>query len=157
MELIIQNSQKLLVYDEAILALNKIMGESMMLENNPTKISNECVLAINTLIFVYDKMQLKEFVNLSEFIPEPHPTVPIQKTAPAIQKYLSEQPISHYELNLYACQFASRHPEKPLETFNQVGHNFEENPVEPPEESPSAHMFAITIEEISPEEEEIYQ
>jgi len=31
MELVIQNSQKMLVYDEVILALNKIMGEANML------------------------------------------------------------------------------------------------------------------------------
>ena len=130
MELIIRNSQQLLVYDETILNLNKIIQESHNLENNPNNISNEGILAINSLIFVYEKLQLKEFVDLNQFIPEPHPQIPIEKTSAVIQKYLKQKPISHYELNLYACQLVKRHQQS-LEIFNSVGHNFENNPVEP--------------------------
>ena len=75
-------------------------------------------------------MELKEFVNLSEFIPEPHPTIPIKETAPVIQKYLSEKPISKYELNLYAVQLCKRN-NCSLEIFNSVGHDYDQNPVEP--------------------------
>lgn len=115
-----------------------------MLENNPTKISNECIVAINSIIFVYDKLELKQFLNLNEFIPEPHPTINIEQTGTIIQKYLNDKSPSHYELNLYACQLAARR-NLDLGVFNTVGHQFDANPVEPVEESPSAHMFAITL------------
>jgi hypothetical protein len=35
-----------------------------------------------------------------------------------------------------------------LDIFNELGHNFENDPKQPEEESPSAQMFAITLEEI---------
>ena len=40
MELIIRNSEQLLVYDELVIALNKIIQESHILEQNPQGISN---------------------------------------------------------------------------------------------------------------------
>lgn len=39
-----------------------------------------------------------------------------------------------------------------LDVFNEVGHNFDTNPKQPEEESPSAHMFAMTLEEVSLDE-----
>lgn len=48
-----------------VLALAKITGEAHILEGNPSAISNNCVVAINSLVFVYELMGLGEFVNLS--------------------------------------------------------------------------------------------
>lgn len=44
-----------------------------MLEVDPSKISNKCVVALNTLIFTYSHLQLSQFVDLNELVPEPHP------------------------------------------------------------------------------------
>lgn len=69
MELVINNAEKVLVYEEIVLCLNQVVAEAATLEHNPGSVSNECIRAINSIIFVYESMQLKEFATLSEFIP----------------------------------------------------------------------------------------
>jgi hypothetical protein len=67
---------------------------------------------------------------------------------------LSEKKTNHYDLNLYACELRNRQGVG-LDVFNAVGHQFVPDPQEPIEESPSARMFAITLENVElPEEEE---
>jgi len=51
------------VYDEVIYALNKIMAEAEVLAESPAKASNETIVAIGSVMYVYDKM-LKELVDL---------------------------------------------------------------------------------------------
>jgi len=58
MELIIHNSERMLVYDELLLCLETIKNSAPALENNPKDISNECVKAISSLIFVYQPLNL---------------------------------------------------------------------------------------------------
>jgi len=58
MELIIRNSERMLVYDELLLCLETIKNSAPALENNPKDISNECVKAISSLIFVYQPLNL---------------------------------------------------------------------------------------------------
>lgn len=58
MNMVIENSEKLLVYDEVIYCLNKIIGEAYVLENSPQSMSNECLLSLSSVIYVYNPLEL---------------------------------------------------------------------------------------------------
>lgn len=102
MDMVIENSEKLLVYDEVIYCLNKIIQEAYVLENSPQNMSNECLLSLSSVIYVYNPLELNQFVKLNEFIPEPFPNIDVSKIRPLLQKYLKKPVISDYERNLYA-------------------------------------------------------
>lgn len=55
---IIKLSEKRLVYDEVIYSLNKVVTEAKALETAPSTITNECILAICSIIHVYAPLGL---------------------------------------------------------------------------------------------------
>lgn len=90
--------------------------------------SNECLLSLSSVIYVYNPLELNEFVKLNEFIPEPFPNIDVSKIRPLLQKYLKKPVISDYERNLYALEFCNRH-NLTLDFLNSSGHNFVTHPV----------------------------
>ena len=152
MKQVLALSERRLVLDELVYSLNKIVGEAETLATEPSKASNDCIIAVSSVI--YCEELLKEMVDLSEFIPEPRPMIGKQHISPRLQKYIDTKPPSAYDLNLYALEMIDRHPPLTLDTLNKPGHKFVAEPMKPIEPTPSEQMWAVTLEEIPIEEEE---
>lgn len=56
--MIIRNSEKRLVYDEVIYCLNRVIVEAKELKTAPGTLSNECLLAVCSIIHVYEPLGL---------------------------------------------------------------------------------------------------
>lgn len=56
-----------------------------MLEVDSNKISEACVLAICTIIYAYKDLELSDCINLSDFVPDPHPVIDKKQISQALR------------------------------------------------------------------------
>lgn len=148
MEAIVRKSELVAAYEEIIRCANAIKNEARMLELDSTKVSEVCVLAICTIMYAYKDLELSECINLSDFVPEPHPLINKKQISPALREYVEYEGATQFAINTYILEMCSRN-HITLEKVNEVGHNFTYSPSKLVErESKSSAMFALSMEEI---------
>lgn len=117
-----------------------------MLEKNPGQLSQNCTLAICTILYSYDALQLKDWVNLQDIIPDPRPKIDKKYISEPLREYIEFNEASFASMNTYILELCYRH-QLTLEEVNKVGHNFSYNPSKlANRESKSSAMFAVEFE-----------
>ena len=79
-----------------------------MLENNSNKISQACVVAICTIIYSYKELELTEIINLSDFVPEPHPVIQKKQISQPLREYVEYKGATFFAINTYILEMCAR-------------------------------------------------
>lgn len=124
------------------------------METDSNKISKTCVLAICTIIYVYKDLELNSCINLTDFVPEPHPVIDKKQISEPLRDYVEYEGSTTFSINTYILEMCHRN-EITLEKVNEVGHNFCYTPSKLViRESKSSALFALSLEELELEKYE---
>lgn len=58
------------------------------MELDSTKASKECIIAICTILYAYKDLELSDCINLTDFVPEPHPLIDKKQISQALREYV---------------------------------------------------------------------
>lgn len=79
-----------------------------MLEVDPNKISEACMLAICTIIYAYKDLELSDCINLSDFVPEPHPVIDKKQISQGLREYVEYSGATFFAINTYILEMCYR-------------------------------------------------